>query len=326
MLAAPLPKSPQRPTAMRKGRIFISYRRDDAAGYARAVYDELVRHFSDERVFMDVDDIAAGLAFDEVIRREVGQSQVLLVLVGSRFLGEHDGLPARIADPKDFVRLEIEAALASGHRIMPVLLDGAPMPGEDQLPESLCPLARRNALELSNTRFAADTQRLVAAVREALGEKPPPAGRASPAWHWKRTLLVAAATGLAAGLLVGLVTFFGPGWDRPDINGDWVADVNYDWPGARHTERFIFTGEAGDLQGSASFLGVPRGIVEGSAEAGAIRFTTRSSEVAGGATVEQVHRYRGTPTGRDIRFVMQTEGGGSAHVPIEFIAKRRTTP
>src|SRR5882672_2571322 len=99
---------------MRTAQIFISYRRDDAAGYARAVYDELARHFGAERVFIDVDDIAAGQAFDEVIRRAVGTSQVLLVLIGKRWLGERDGAPARISEAGDFVRIEVAAALARG--------------------------------------------------------------------------------------------------------------------------------------------------------------------------------------------------------------------
>ena len=72
--------------------IFISYRRDDAAGYARAVGDELARHFGAERVFIDVDDIGAGLAFDDAIRQAVGASRVLLlVMMGKRWQGRARG-------------------------------------------------------------------------------------------------------------------------------------------------------------------------------------------------------------------------------------------
>ncbi|WP_280151198.1 toll/interleukin-1 receptor domain-containing protein [Piscinibacter sp. XHJ-5] len=309
---------------MKRGiRVFISYRRDDAAGYARAIYDELVRRFSDERVFMDADDIAAGLPFDEVIRGAVGQSQVLLVLIGKRWMGESPDAPSRLHDPADFVRAEIEAGLSRGLRVIPVLLDGAAMPRAEVLPESLRPLARRHALEMVNARFADDMQRLLAAVHEAIGEPPkPPASLPS---RWKRLLVLAAAGGLAAGLALGIGYFFRPGHDRPDINGVWQAQVRYDWPNADYLERFVFAGDAAELHGTASFLGADRGIVDGGVDAGTVRFTTRTTEIGGNtAPVESVHRYRGTVAGNEIRFVMQTEGGLSAHVPIEFIARRFT--
>jgi hypothetical protein len=93
---------------MTRGEIFISCRRDDSAGFARAVHDQ-----------------------------------------------QADGLP-RLFEPTDFVRLEIASALGRDVRVMPVLLDGAAMPTEAELPEELKPLARRNAIEISNSRFAAD--------------------------------------------------------------------------------------------------------------------------------------------------------------------------
>jgi hypothetical protein len=307
---------------MKRGiRVFISYRRDDAAGYARAIYDELVRRFSDERVFMDVDDIAAGLPFDEVIRGAVGQSQVLLVLIGKRWMGEADGAPSRLHDAKDFVRAEIEAGLSRGLRIIPVLLDGTPMPREEALPESLRPLARRHALEIVNSRFAEDMQRLLGTVHEALGEppKPPPA---LPS-RWKRLLGLAAAGGLVAGLGLGTWYYFRPGHERPDINGVWHAQVVYDWPNANYVERFVFAGDAAELHGTASFLGADRGIVDGGVDDQHVRFVTRTTEVESNtAPVETTHRYRGTVAGNEIRFVMQTEGGRSTHVPIEFTARR----
>jgi hypothetical protein len=62
----------------------------------------------------------------------------------------------RLDNPGDFVRLEIEAALTRGVRVIPVLVDGARMPRPDQLPASLALLARRQAIELSHTRFSTD--------------------------------------------------------------------------------------------------------------------------------------------------------------------------
>lgn len=151
------------------GDIFISYRRDDSAGFARAVHEQLVARFPRHRVFMDVEAIEPGLPFDEVIRRAIGECAVLLVLIGRHWVEPQADGRSRLFDPADFVRIEIASALARDVRVMPVLLDGAVMPTEAALPEPLRPLAHRNAIELGNSRFGADIDRLAGAVSRALG-------------------------------------------------------------------------------------------------------------------------------------------------------------
>jgi hypothetical protein len=315
--------------------IFISYRRDDAAGYARAVCDALVREFDPESVFIDVDDIAAGQPFSEVIERAVGGSEVLLVLIGRRWLGERDGLPPRISEPGDFVRMEVAAGLAKGMRVIPLLLDGATLPAAAQLPDELRPLTERNALEIGNTRFAADMERLIRALSEG-GDGPAAAPGTLGHRPVRRRLRVVASALLVVGLGAGVWQWLAapplgsapasnttPDFTRPDINGDWQAELVYDWPNARYTERFRFGGDAAELHGSASFLGVPRGLLEGQVEADALRFVTRTAELNGGETV---HRYRIRLEGGEWHGVMQTEGGSSAHLPVEFIARRVAQP
>ena len=171
------------------GKVFISYRRDDAAGYARAIYEALSERFSRDNIFMDVDAIEPGLPFDEVIRDAVGQSEVLLVLIGARWLVPDDKGRSRLDDERDFVRLEIAAALARDTRVIPVLLDGTPMPTEAALPEALRGLVWRNALEISNSRFNSDVARLADALSRVLGDgvasatmtsDPPPARSVAP--------------------------------------------------------------------------------------------------------------------------------------------------
>ena len=338
---------------MQAPQIFISYRRDDAAGYARAVCDELARHFGAERVFMDVDDIGAGQAFDDAIRQAVGASRVLLVVMGRRWQGERAGAASRIKDAGDFVRLEVAAALAAGLRVIPLLIDGATMPTEAELPDELRALTRRNALEIDNTRFAADIERLVAALCDALGEPAPmpslPCSTTARPGAPRRAVAVAVAVAVAAAAVaVALLMLWqprsasrdasqaasaagqgalvaasaAPRPARADVNGAWQAEVNYDWPNARYLERFSFGGEAAELHGSASFLGVARGVLEGSTDAAGLHFLTRTGETGAAAASETVHRYRGRRVGDELRFVMQTEGGNTAHAPVEFVARR----
>jgi hypothetical protein len=319
---------------MQQPQIFISYRRDDAAGYARAVNDELVRSFGAERVFIDVDDIDAGQPFSEIIQRSVDDSAVLLALIGKRWRGEREGAAPRIFEPGDFVRQEVAAGLARGLRVVPVLLDGATMPEPAQLPPDLRALAGRNALELDNTRFAADMARLVREVRGALGAAPARAAAASARrWWWIAAALAAVAVLAAlwqwqrspASLPSARNEPAALPAPRAQVNGEWRAEVIYDWPNARYGERFTFGGDADALHGSASFLGVARGVLEGRVEAGGVSFVTRTSESSGDGNVTVVHRYRGRLAGDELRFVMQTEGGGSAHVPVEFVARRVTS-
>jgi hypothetical protein len=313
--------------AMRPSKIFISYRRDDAAGYARAVNDELTRRFGANRVFIDVDDINAGQPFSEVIQRSVGDSAVLLVLIGKRWQGEREGAAPRIGEAGDFVRQEVAAGLARGIRVIPVLLDGAAMPDPAHLPPELRPLAGRNALELDNSRFAADMAHLVREVGASLGTAAtsPPTRRVFSQWG-----LAGALLGLAAVIALWQWRSPSPGEPapaqaaRPQVNGEWRADIDYDWPGAHYAERFVLSGEGAELHGSASFLGVARGVLEGGIDSAGLKFVTRTSELtgAGGSSPEAVHRYRGRMAGDEIRFVMQTEGGSSDHQPVEFVARR----
>ena len=335
---------------MSAAQIFISYRRDDTAGYARAVYDALARRFSPQRVFIDVDDIAAGQPFDAAITQAVHGSLVLLVLIGPRWLAARNGGPPRLNDPDDFVHQELAAGLTRGMRVIPLLFDGAVMPTEDQLPAPLRPLARRQALAIDAARFSADIDRLLMVLVEALGE---PASVADAAAHaaastalapgrGRRALVIGGSlallaagsaalllwrgtgTGTGTGTGKGMGTGASSGPLRAAVNGHWQAEVVYDWPNARYAERFEFAGDGEALQGSASFLRLGRGILEGRVGPAGLSFVTRSREQLGNdnAGLETSHRYRGRLVGDELQFVMQTEGGYSAHRPIEFVARR----
>jgi TIR domain len=149
------------------GGVFISYRREDSGGFAGRIYDRLSSRLGRDGVFFDVDNIPPGLDFVDVLSERVGKCDALVAVIGRAWnpVSDQDHR-ARIDDPNDFVRLEIEAALARGIRVIPVLVDGAPMPRAEDLPESLRKLTRRQGIEISLTRFESDAERLTEALSQ----------------------------------------------------------------------------------------------------------------------------------------------------------------
>jgi hypothetical protein len=151
------------------GQIFISYRRSDSLGSTGRLYDHLIEHFAPERIFMDVDTIAPGIDFVEAIEQAVSKCDVLIAVIGAGWLQSSDNQGRRrLGDPGDIVRLEIGNALKRKIRVIPVLVENALMPSAGDLPDELKPLTRRNALELSHTRYKADVERLINALEQAL--------------------------------------------------------------------------------------------------------------------------------------------------------------
>jgi hypothetical protein len=142
--------------------IFVSYRRADSPGTAGRLVDHLAQHFGAHEVFRDIESIEAGQKFDQTIRDAVTGATAALVLIGPRWLELRapDG-SRRLDDPRDFVRREIELALASTARVVPVLVDDARMPAADALPVSLQDLARHHAFEVTDRHWRHDAQDLI---------------------------------------------------------------------------------------------------------------------------------------------------------------------
>ena len=153
------------------GKIFINYRRGDDPGFAQALLGRLEHDFPAEQLFIDVDNIPPGEDFVQVLQSQVAQCDVLLAMIGKNWLGAKDERGVqRLYDPNDFVRIEIESALRQGKRVIPVLVHDAQMPRADELPETIRPLATRNAVRLRHERFRADVQALVKALERAFDE------------------------------------------------------------------------------------------------------------------------------------------------------------
>lgn len=152
------------------GIIFISYRRGDGGGSAGRLYDRLEQEFGRERVFFDVDTIAPGQDFVQVLGDKVDTCDVLLAVIGRSWLDARDEAGQRRLDSsEDFVRIEVAHALSAGKRVIPVLVDGAQVPNRESLPDDLKPLTRRNAVRVSHESFKADCDRLTRALQTAFG-------------------------------------------------------------------------------------------------------------------------------------------------------------
>ena len=148
-------------------KIFLSYRREDSSGYAGRLYDRLRNHFGSEQVFMDVNTIEPGADFVRTIEGTVGSCDVLVALLGKEWLSskDQDGR-RRLDDPNDFVRLEIATALERRILVIPALVGGARIPATQELPGALAGLVRRQALEISDSRFHEDANRLISTLEK----------------------------------------------------------------------------------------------------------------------------------------------------------------
>src|SRR6188472_4180978 len=103
--------------------LFISYRRDDAAGHAGRLFDHLSRVFGSDEIFMDVDGIQRGDTFSQSLTEHIQQCDVLLAVIGRRWTAAADSDGHRRLDSADdWVRGEIRGALTAGYLVIPVLV------------------------------------------------------------------------------------------------------------------------------------------------------------------------------------------------------------
>jgi len=202
--------------------IFINYRREDSAGHAGRLFDALNDHF-EGRLFIDVDNLDPGTDFIVAIEEAVGSCEALIVVIGQEWLTATDKTGRRrLDDPGDFVRLELESALARKVRVIPVLVQDAVMPRAEELPASIATLARRHAIELSDARWAYDVDRLARTLGNILEEQreekqvtvpPPPPQLFDPLWGTGLRVWLAA---LGALVLVAAVVLVSLAWKRAD--------------------------------------------------------------------------------------------------------------
>lgn len=151
-------------------KIFISYRRQDTGQLAPRIFDQLKRHFGKENVFIDIESIPYGTNFRGFLEKKVQGAAVLLALIGHTWdeIQDENGRH-RIKNPRDFVRRELETALKWGVLVIPVLVDGAPVPKLGKLPKSLRTLRDLNAAPLDSGRdFEIHVNRLIQTIQNVI--------------------------------------------------------------------------------------------------------------------------------------------------------------
>lgn len=153
--------------------IFISYRRDDAAGQVGRLFGRLSQHYGEDFVFMDVESINPSQQFETVIEDRIKNCDVMLIAIGPRWVADRG---ASQADTKDFVRLEIATALAAKRAICPMLIDRREAIDPNMLPAEFREVLGRQISEIRHSTFDRDVDALIDGLTRQ-GIRPPPAVR-----------------------------------------------------------------------------------------------------------------------------------------------------
>ncbi|MGH6674024.1 MAG: TIR domain-containing protein [Xanthobacteraceae bacterium] len=188
-------------------KLLISYRRLDSDAMAGRIRDNLAAYYGNDAVFIDVDNIPFGKDFREHIREVFADHDLLIAVVGQKWVGPRKGGRTRIQEETDPVRVEIEMALQRNMPIVPVLVNGARMPKPQDLPDSLKAFSFRNAADVDSGRdFRQHMDRLIRSIDNILGLKPRVPGKArqgAKATLWLGSALMLVLVVLAVVALIG---------------------------------------------------------------------------------------------------------------------------
>lgn len=155
--------------------IFISYRIADTLPQAGRLHDALAREFGNEAVFYDKNSLKPGMKWPKELAEKVGAAKVVLVLYADplKWMGvsmDAFGITTRrIDDPEDWVRKELEAALADTQKlVIPILINEAKLPPPSALPKELHPLLACQHKQIREANWSDDLLPLVKILREHL--------------------------------------------------------------------------------------------------------------------------------------------------------------
>jgi hypothetical protein len=168
---------PPRPSAQTRQKskepiIFMCYRREDTGEIAGRMHEFLVKTFGESSILRDVDRISDRTVSRLVLANDVvSHSDVMVIVIGRNWAGVGEtpaGKPKGITNPKDPIRIQIEAALKQpGMLILPVLVDGATLPAD--LPPSLQPIAAAEPVVISDAALDGQMKKIVGRIRSQYG-------------------------------------------------------------------------------------------------------------------------------------------------------------
>jgi hypothetical protein len=136
---------------------------------AGRIYDDLARRYGKDNVFFDVEGIHGGELWRSALDRKLAECDVFVAAIGEHWLEELASRPAA----EDLVRHEARSALASGVRIVPVVMGKASMPRRSDLPEELRMLADYQYVPVrGGADFSGDAERLAGAIGGGTEKRP----------------------------------------------------------------------------------------------------------------------------------------------------------
>ncbi len=248
--------------------VFISYRRGVTQDIVGRLSDRVKRH---ESVFHDVDSIAAGSEFTSHTLGIIRRSRIVLVVIGPDWLSA-----GNLHDEQDWVRREVQLALEQPRaRVVPILVLGAELPQESELPPELRSLLARQAVRIGS---GADFNLHVGRLLDELGIS-----------GWRRPVIV-------GGVLIALVgaTALGVHFLKSDERGSAPSTPN----------EVVAVAASAQPESSGAFASAAQ-VAPSTIESA--RVLSRSAAQPSGLPTEAEVR------GAVLRCWSQTEGGAAKH-------------
>jgi hypothetical protein len=241
------------------GDVFISYRGEDSAPYAGRIADRLGASFGADHVLTPAEDIAPGGNSSDAIDNTLANCETLVAIIGPDWLTSLNARPGG----RDDVEHEISTALRKGLTVLPVLVAGARMPSETDLPPHLAPLARRQPIVIDDARFEDGVDRLILGI-----ERKPVTGRDARRVVW---LVIAAGILIA---IVGSTLLLSSSRRKNAIDGEWIARMHHQGS-VPYSIRLRLVREGRNLTGTVEFPTGTGAIEGGSIDGGRIAFFTK---------------------------------------------------
>lgn len=182
-------------------RVFISYRRDDAASDAARIAQALRDTLGKDDVFFDTSSIRAGAKWPDEIRQALAEASIVIVVIGPKWLtaGADEWGCRRIDQESDWVRNEVRIALADpGKTLIPVLVDNAKLPPPQALPACIGMLSEAQKIDIRRDYWESDMVHFIHQVRPTSCGLPSPAPEAIESTWDKMTPDLQDAFALAA--------------------------------------------------------------------------------------------------------------------------------